>query len=637
MGFQLSAGVVVSEVDLTTIIPAVSTTNGAFVGGFRWGPVDQRTLVASELDVVARFVGPDANSYLSFFSCANFLAYGNNLRIVRSVANTAFNASSNGNGLLVKNRDIYEVNYAAGQDGGLHGEWLAKYPGQIGNSLYVSICPSSNAFSQNLTAAFSGTYANTYAGNTTIQFNTNVAANGVSAGDLISMNGASYVKLVDLIPTGTSGNTATAVGPFTYASVNKKWQWSSYFNGAPGTSSYALSKAGANDEMHVIVVDTQGLFPPQGGTANNVVLEVFPYLSKAIDAVNGDGSSNYVASVIRDKSNYIWWMNNLTGGTNWGNNAANTVFTAVNNNKYTTLGGGVDGYPADGDLQLSWNKFINPEEVDVSLVISGNASPTMQSFLINNIVEVRRDCVLFLSPMQTDVVTQAGFEVTNITTTRNNLPSSSYAVMDCNWKYQFDKYNNIYRWLPLNADVAGLCVRTDAQRDPWWSPAGLNRGQIKNAIKLAWNPSKTDRDTLYPIGVNPVVALPGQGVVLYGDKTLQSKPSAFDRINVRRLFIVLEKAIAVAAKYSLFEFNDEFTRASFVAMVEPFLRDIQGRRGITDFRVVCDTTNNTQQVIDANQFVGDIYIKPARSINFIQLNFVAVRTGVDFNEITGKF
>ena len=249
----------------------------------------------------------------------------------------------------------------------------------------------------------------------------------------------------------------------------------------------------------------------------------------------------------------------------------------------------------------------------------------------------RKDCLVFLSPERADVVNNPGNEVTDSLAYRDSLTSTSFAVMDSGWKYQYDKYNNTYRWMPLNADIAGLCVNTDTVRDPWFSPAGFNRGNLKNVVKLAWNPNKTQRDSLYSVGINPVGTFPGQGTVLYGDKTLQSKPSAFDRINVRRLFVVLEKTISQAAKFSLFEFNDEFTRAQFVALVTPFLRDIQGRRGIYDYRVVCDSTNNTPQVIDSNQFVGDIYIKPARSINFIQLNFVAVRTGVDFTEVVGRF
>ena len=309
-------------------------------------------------------------------------------------------------------------------------------------------------------------------------------------------------------------------------------------------------------------------------------------------------------------------------------------------------------YGSDGDsetdipvgrLVSAYDKFISASDVDVSLVLTGKSKggtngEQLANYLIDNIAEVRRDCVVFVSPDKDDVVTNAGKdEEADIVTFRNSLRSTSYAVLDSGYKYMYDKYNDVYRYIPLNGDTAGLCVRTDTTRDPWFSPAGFNRGQIKNVIKLAYNPDKADRDILYKSGINPVVTFPGQGTILYGDKTLLAKPSAFDRINVRRLFIVLEKAIATASQFTLFEFNDEFTRAQFKNLVEPFLRDVQGRRGIYDFKVVCDETNNTGEVIDRNEFVGDIYIKPARSINFIQLNFVAVRTGVEFSEVVGQF
>jgi phage tail sheath protein FI len=300
------------------------------------------------------------------------------------------------------------------------------------------------------------------------------------------------------------------------------------------------------------------------------------------------------------------------------------------------LSKGVDSVPQDSDLQTAFGNFANKDSVAVSLVLTGDASIAIQQYVIDNIAAERADCVAFISPPQSAVVNNAGNETTDITTWLTSLArASSYVVADSGWKYQFDKYNNVYRWIPLNADIAGLCVYTDSVRDPWYSPAGFNRGAIKNSIKLAWNPSKSYRDTLYSAGVNPVVSFPGQGTVLFGDKTLQSRPSAFDRINVRRLFLSIEGAITQAAKFSLFEYNDSYTRAQFVGLITPFLRDIQGRRGITDFKVVCDGNNNTSSVIDANQFVGDIYIKPARSINYIQLNFVAVGTGVDFNTIVG--
>jgi phage tail sheath protein FI len=298
---------------------------------------------------------------------------------------------------------------------------------------------------------------------------------------------------------------------------------------------------------------------------------------------------------------------------------------------------GSDAAITDSDLINAYSLFTNADVIDISLVVTADADVTVQQWVIDNIVNSRMDCVAFISPPASAVINQTGNELSNIQTWNTSLSrSTSYAVADTGWKYMFDKYNNQYRWVPLNGDIAGLCVFTDSVRDPWWSPAGFNRGNLKNVVKLAWNPNKSQRDSLYSLGINPVASFPGNGTVLFGDKTLQAKPSAFDRINVRRLFIVLEKTIARAAQYSLFEFNDSFTQAQFVSMVTPYLRDVQGRRGITAFQVVCDSTNNTPQVIDSNQFVGDIYIQPARSINFIQLNFVAVGTGVSFNEIVGQ-
>jgi phage tail sheath protein FI len=320
---------------------------------------------------------------------------------------------------------------------------------------------------------------------------------------------------------------------------------------------------------------------------------------------------------------------------NAGQVAAVTNFGSTTGTKNYSFIGGTYETASDANLNTAIALFSNPEEIDVSLVVSGDVSTTVQQTIIDLALS-RKDCVAFVSPRKSDVVNNAGSETNSISTWYTSLNrATSYAVADSGWKYMFDKYNNTYRWIPLNGDIAGLCVRTDETRDPWFSPAGYSRGGIKNVVKLAWNPNKSQRDTLYQSAVNPVISVPGQGTLLFGDKTLTLQPSAFNRINVRRLFIVLEKAIANASKYSLFELNDEFTRSQFVGLIEPFLRDIKGRRGIYDYRVVCDDTNNTAQIIDNNQFVGDIYIKPARSINFIQLNFVAVRTGVNFSEIVG--
>jgi phage tail sheath protein FI len=326
-------------------------------------------------------------------------------------------------------------------------------------------------------------------------------------------------------------------------------------------------------------------------------------------------------------------------GADWGSIATPTSqYKLLTGVLAPSLAGGVDAEPVTGDITTGWDLFSNAELVDVNLLITGPWGATAAKYAIDNVAETRRDCIAFCSPALATVQNNVGDEANDIITERQSGSfnvNSSYGVMDTGWKYQYDKYNDKYRWVPLNADVAGLCARTDNIADPWFSPGGLNRGQIKNVVKLAYSPDKTDRDLLYKNGINPVVSFPGDGTVLFGDKTLLTKPSAFDRINVRRLFIVLEKAIALAAKYQLFEFNDAFTRSQFRNLVEPFLRDVQGRRGIYDFRVICDETNNTGEIIDTNQFVADIYIKPARSINFMTLNFVATRTGVSFNEIVG--
>jgi phage tail sheath protein FI len=561
MAFQLSPGVNVSEIDLTTIVPSVATSIGAFAGPFAWGPVGEIITISDEVRLADTFGKPNSTNYEYWFSAANFLAYTNNLKIVRAYGiGSTFNATANSSaaGVTIKNDEDWDNNYSGGAN--TYGHFAARYAGAIGNSLRVSVAD-----------------ANTYA----------------------------------------------------------TWTYSTQFTAAPSTSTYVSQKGGANDEIHIIVVDEDGLFSGSRGT----VLEKFGFVSKASDAKDDSGNTNYYKNVIANKSKYVHWLSHpstVGTGTSWGSTANATSFAVMTSNTTVSLTGGADGTVSTANVVTAYDYFDNAESVDISLVVSGPANQTLADSLIS-MAETRKDCVVFLSPEKADVVDNAGSEVTDVKAYRDTLTSTSYAVLDSNWKYQYDKYNDVNRWVPMNGDVAGLCARTDLERDPWYSPGGLNRGIIKNIIKLAFNPTKTNRDDLYVKGINPVVSFQGEGTVLFGDKTLQSKPSAFDRINVRRLFIVLEKAIARAARFSLFEFNDQFTRAQFVALVEPFLRDVQGRRGITDFKVVCDETNNTGEIIDRNEFVGDIYIKPARSINFIQLNFVAVRTGVSFDEVVGKF
>ena len=637
MAFQLSPGVNVSEIDLTTIVPSVATSIGGIAGNFNWGPVNEVVTISNEVQLVSRFGKPDTTNYEYWFSAANFLAYSNNLKIVRSANTTStLNATANASGILIENESDY-VNNHEGAVNTTYGPFAARWAGALGNSLRVSICPSSQAYSANLTVTDSlrANALNYLADPTTVinvNGNANAAAN-IAAGDLISLdNGTTYNRVASVNATAIIVSTALTSNVTVGTPILKKWQYADQFGVAPGTSDYVSDKAGSRDEMHIIIVDEDGKF---SGTANTV-LEKYSFVSKASDAINNDGSSNYYKTVLNTQSQYVWWLAHQPGSSNWGTAASGTTYTNLNNAWYSSLSAGADGTIGNSEVVTAYGFFANPDVVDVSLLISGPGNATVATSLIST-VESRKDALVFLSPTKASVVNNAGFESTSILSFRAGLTSSSYAVLDSGYKYQYDKYNDVYRWVPLNGDIAGVCARTDLERDPWFSPGGLNRGIIKNVIKLAYNPTKAERDNLYVQGINPVVTFQGEGTILFGDKTMLNRPSVFDRINVRRLFIVLEKSIARAARSTLFEFNDQFTRAQFVNLVEPYLRDVQGRRGITDFRVVCDTTNNTPEVIDINRFVGDIYIKPARSVNFIQLNFVAVRTGVSFEEIVGRF
>jgi phage tail sheath protein FI len=428
---------------------------------------------------------------------------------------------------------------------------------------------------------------------------------------------------------GAIGNSLKV--SFADASDYATWAYKAQFDYAPTATKSTTAVGGSVDEMHIIVIDEDGLFTGNAGT----VLEKFAGVSKASDAKDSTGRSNYYKEVLNQRSQYIWWTSHPAASNNWGNQASGLTFNSTHtaDESTTSLGAGADGVISDADKQAAFLLFANDELVDVNLVFVGDASAAVGDYVIDNIAEVRKDCMVFVSPAYASVIDNAGSEATDIVAEVASYTRSSYAVFDSGWKYMYNRYTDGYAWVPCNGDVAGLCAQTDDTADPWFSPAGYNRGAIKNAIKMAYSPNKTDRDALYQAGVNPIVGFPGSGIVLFGDKTLLEQPSAFDRINVRRLFITLEKAIATAAKFQLFEFNDAFTRAQFKNLVEPFLRDVQGRRGVYDFRVVCDDTNNTSTVIDANSFVADIFIQPAKSINFIQLNFVATRTGVQFEEV----
>ena len=577
MAFQVSPGINISEQDLTTVVPNVATTIGAMAGGFQWGPVLERTQIGTENDLVDIFGKPNADTFEWFWTAANYLAYGNNLWVVRNVGANAKNAvvgdNDAGTAVLAKNKDHYDGVTFTDQ------LFVAKYPGALGNSLKVQAIDVDGWADSTVNAEF-----------------------------IANFDG----------PPGTSPDVANANGSASFV---------------------------ANDEMHVLVIDEGGLWTGTPG----YVLEKHAFVSKASDAKKFDGSSNYVVNVMRNESKYAYVGNVLqfttnSTGTEKAAGLAKTGGAFLTFNSSTASesvpGGSMtlgvdDNTMTDSLLQAGFTLYQTPEVVDITLLLGGASDTVTGKWIIDNIAVARKDCMAFVSPASTSVVSNSGSEVTALTTDKTALGSSNYAVMDSAWKYQYDRYRDTFMYVPMNGDIAGLCARTDYSHDSWWSPAGLNRGTIKNIVKLSWEATKANRDTMYPLSINPIITQTGAGVVLWGDKTMQVVPSAFDRINVRRLFIVLEKAIAVAAKAMLFEFNDEFTRAQFVNMVAPFLREVQGRRGITDFKVVCDSSNNTGQIIDTNQFVGDIFIKPARSINYIQLNFIAARSDVSFSEIGG--
>jgi len=634
MAFQVSPGVLVQEKDLTNVIPAVATSIGAIAGQFSQGPVDEIVSISSEKDLVETFGKPDSNTFEYFFSAASFLQYSNSLRVVRATNTGLLNATANGSGLLVKNTTDYQNNYSDGS--GSVGLWAARSGGAWGNNLKISVCPSSTVYEE--TAKTTTQDTDSAVGDTSIVVQ---STTGFNVGDIINFaeTGGYEYRITNIVgqtitfvrhPSGVGGlHTAVANG----SNVRRRWQYYDLVTAAPGTSPYVSDKGGSGDELHVVVVDEDGGITGTAGT----VLEVYDSVSKASDAKTPQGDTNYYPDVIYNKSEYIYWMDHNTSGTNWGNAALNTTYTSVTAVSNTSLSGGSDGSAATtAELKTAYEKFEDAETVDVNLIIAGKGDSTHIDNLIT-IAENRKDAVVFASPERSDVVnvTSSETQTNNVKSFFDGVRSSSYVVFDSGYKYTYDKYNDVFRYVPLNGDIAGLAARTDLVADSWFSPAGYNRGVLRGVVKLAYNPTKTQRDTLYRARINPVCTFAGQGTVLFGDKTGLSAPSAFDRINVRRLFITLEKAISTASKFQLFEFNDEFTRAQFRSIIEPFLRDVQGRRGITDFLVVCDDSNNTADVIDRNEFRADIFVKPARSINFITLQFVATRTGVAFEEVVG--
>jgi hypothetical protein len=622
MGFLVSPGVEVKEIDLTNVIPALSTSIGGFAGRFKWGPAGSLQTVSSENDLAEIFGKPDASTCRLFLQAAGFLKYGNTLKISRAVkalsggasiveADTISATTGNGGSAMASNvnlvqvKDLAQFEQDASTLAGTTITAIARCPGAYGNSLQIVIARTST----------------------------------------------SYAASTDTLASADVGKTQDA-----------KIKVRDNFDAAPGAANTTSGAAGANDEIHVLVVDQDGQLT---GIKNNVI-EKYQGLSLCSDAKNEDGSTNYYYDVINNSSQFIFINKLDTIYTNADKTIAEVDggstdianVTAVEDNSTIASGvfgdgiymesftSGQDGTIDAASVNAALELFSDAETVDVNLLFAeaGGLADSDQDTVDENlctIASTRKDVVAFISPpvgVNAEAIEKKTSENAKrdaVIAKRNALSgSSSYSFMDSSPLYVYNKYDDNYVYIAASGHMAGLCVNTDNVAESWFSPAGYNRGNLRGITKLAFNPNQSSRDTLYKSQVNPIVSFPGQGILLFGDKTGQVKASAFDRINVRRLFITLEKAIATASKFQLFELNDEFTRAQFRNLVEPFLRDVKGRRGITDFLVVCDETNNTGQVIDTNRFVADIYIKPARSINFITLNFVATRTGVDFSEVT---
>ena len=711
MGFLVSPGVDVNEIDLTNVIPAVSTSIGGYAGPFRWGPVEEIRLVSSEKELASVFGTPDALRAESFFTASSFLKYGNALKVVRSSSSQLLNAVSGSVNIATGGIQsvnvltplatgiVSDVALTLNDDDGTGAALQAQYTvdSVTINTEGSDFDSSAIIEGETLTVDIGGGKTVTLlVGAVNLVDSPNTIELSVSSSDTVNAIPASVTGLatinvqdspavavndltVDLtfavtavsvvtsgegydLDTATISVDGTPISSANYtfveviedtsnailiknesafeSGVSVQGDLYARYPGALGNSievtvfnettfiagqvlvagelteplTQYFDRAPFAGQYHIIVTDAGGLIT---GTADTI-LETWSFLGQNEGDKKEDGSNNYYADVINQNSNYFYVTSGVSAG------------------QHTFSGGTNETSFVEGDITTAIDFFSDSETEDVNLIFAlndNNSSDTIAEKLIE-VAQKRKDVVAFCSPPIED--STGNNPLTDVKAWCNGITSSSYAVLDSTAIYTYNKYADKYIWIPACGHVAGLCANTDDVAEPWFSPAGYNRGQLLGITKLAYNPKQADRDELYKARINPIVSFPGQGTILFGDKTAQSKPSAFDRINVRRLFIVLEKAIATAAKYQLFELNDEFTRSMFRNMTEPFLRDVKGRRGVTDFLVVCDETNNTGQVIDSNRFVADIYIKPARSINFITLNFIATRTGVEFSEIVGS-
>jgi hypothetical protein len=642
MAFSVSPSVIVREVDASQAVPAIATPPAAMAGVFRWGPTNEPILISSENQLVDRFGAPNNSNFETFFVAADFLSYSNALYVVRaddgSETATGDDLTLDGNNAVIEESSTY-------------GAFKAKYQGALGNALEVAWVSSTGFGNEVLdTGEIPTNKISNNAIDQVISFNASSVAIEVantqqlaalSKGDVLVIGNESvgyqelkidtFTETPGEVTEGTGNTAITYVAAYAYditftnrytlaetdlnkLKISRKWQHNSSFGRTPDA-----------DHVHIAVIDKTGAI---SGTPN-FMLEKFENLSTKVGAVTPEGATNYYSTVVENMSSWVTVANTDVVGS------ANTAIS-----RYETFDGGSDATTETtatlAHIGFALDTLKNSNEIDISFVLQGKGDDmaTRANYIVSNICETRKDCVAFLSPSKEAVVDELKMnaKMTNVLAYRNKVQNSSYSFMDSGYKYRYDKYNDQYRWTPLNGDMAGLAARVE----PWESPAGFRKGVIKNVIKLAFNPSKPHRDTLYGSDVNPVISQTGQGIVLFGDKTGLGLPSAFDRLNVRRLFIAVEKAIATAAESFLFELNDDFTQTQFKNIVDPFLRDIQGRRGIIDYRVISDSTVNTPEVVDQNKFRASIFIKPARSINVIELTFVATRSGIEFDEIVGQ-
>lgn len=643
--FSISPAVEFTETDLTTGVTAVASTIGALAGEFEWGPVNDVTQVTNESDLVSYFGKPNDNTYGFWYTAYNFLQYANDIRVIRAATAAQRNAVTSGTAIAIQNLQDWETRFSNG--GSAVGVFAAKYPGTKGNNLKISMADAAT-FSRTLTGTVSITDSTNVVTGTGTAFLSQVQIGDIltftASGSPVLSGGSAVTVSVIGVASDTSLTVSAIPGVVAPGvTATAKWEYASQFTAAPIDSDQALASSATGDGLHIIVVDATGKISGVKGQ----VLEKLENVSKASNAKKYDGTVAYYKSALRE-STWVWWMDHPTSGNVSGSGLDFGTVTTPGSYKSLvrpltyTLSGGADGYGAtEGELQSAIGIFNDAQKYDINLLMTGKVTANVARYAIQSVAEYRRDCVAFVSPVNlsdnSPIIGDTSDNYNKVVAFRNALSNSSYAFLDSGFKYQYDKYNDIYRYIALNGDIAGVTARSIFNKNEWASPAGFNRGSVKNVTRLALNPNKPQRDILFPASVNSIVSFPNSGPILFSDKTLLDRPSDFDAIGTRMLFIMLEKSIASSAKYFLFEDNNALTRKLFVSMITPFLRNIKGRGGITDFYVDVSTeTVNTPDVIQSKTFAANIYIKATKSIRFIKLNFVATPETISFSEITGQ-